>query len=269
VKIDVNDFLRNYGCDALRNDIDARSQRYEPNGPSPDEWPCITFIDPATWHGKPIPERQWLIQDLIPAANVTLLTGHGAAGKTTLALQLAAATALGRPWLGYMPERGHVMVICCEDDEAELHRRLACITDRLGASLVDLQYRFRLATLAGREALLGVPDRGVIVPTPLLEEISAQASSMRPKLIVMDNAADVYGGDENSRAMVRQFITLLRGLAIDSGAAVLLTLHPSLTGLQTGDVGEHRLVQWTTSSTVPEGGDYRQRRGTGPGPAAP
>ena len=54
VKIDVNDFLRNYGCDALRDDIDARSQQYDSNGTGSDDWPCITFIDPATWHGKSI-----------------------------------------------------------------------------------------------------------------------------------------------------------------------------------------------------------------------
>jgi RecA-family ATPase len=34
--------------------------------------------------------------------------------------------------------------------------------------------------------------------------------------------------------MVRQFITLLRGLAIETGAHVLLTLHPSLTGIASG-----------------------------------
>jgi RecA-family ATPase len=234
VKIDVNDYLRNYGCDALRDDIDARSRPYEPNGVAPDDPPSISFIDPATWHGKPIPERQWLIQDLIPAANVTLLTGHGGAGKTTLALQLASAVALGGYWLDNKLEQGPVMAVCCEDDEPELHRRLACITDRLGGSLIDLRSRFQLATMAGRDALLGVPDRGLIVPTPLFEEISCQAIAMRPKLIVIDNAADVYGGDENSRSMVRQFITLLRGLALDTDAAVLLTLHPSLTGIQTG-----------------------------------
>ena len=234
MKVDVNDLLRNYGCDALRDDIDARSRPYEPNGVGSDDWPSISFIDPATWHGKPIPERQWLIQDLIPAANVTLLTGHGGAGKTTLALQLASAVALGGYWLDYKLEQGPVMAVCCEDDEPELHRRLACITDRLGGSLIDLRSRFQLATMAGRDALLGVPDRGLIVPTPLFEEISCQAIAMRPKLIVIDNAADVYGGDENSRSMVRQFITLLRGLAVDTDAAVRLTLHPSLTGIQTG-----------------------------------
>jgi len=163
-----------------------------------------------------------------------LLTGHGGAGKTTLALQLASAVALGGYWLDYKLEQGPVMAVCCEDDEPELHRRLACITDRLGGSLIDLRSRFQLATMAGRDALLGVPDRGLIVPTPLFEEISCQAIAMRPKLIVIDNAADVYGGDENSRSMVRQFITLLRGLAVDTDAAVLLTLHPSLTGIQTG-----------------------------------
>ena len=113
-----------------------------------------------------------------------------------------------------------MMAICCEDDEHELHRRLACITDRLGgrSSISILAFNSR----QWRDARLfsGVPDGRIIVPTPLFKELSEQAISIRPKLIVIDNAADVYGGDENSTAMVRQFITLLRELAIDSGAAV-------------------------------------------------
>jgi RecA-family ATPase len=53
-------------------------------------------------------------------------------------------------------------------------------------------------------------------------------------LIVLDNSADIFGGDENDRAQVRQFIGMLRGLAIRANAGVVLTSHPSLTGQQSG-----------------------------------
>ena len=51
---------------------------------------------------------------------------------------------------------------------------------------------------------------------------------------MLDPSADVFAGSENDRSQVRQFITLLRGLAIDANTAVLVASHPSLTGKVTG-----------------------------------
>jgi AAA domain len=48
-------------------------------------------INAASLEGKPVPEREWLVRDLIPAKNVTLLYGDGGTGKSLLALQLGAA----------------------------------------------------------------------------------------------------------------------------------------------------------------------------------
>ena len=157
--------------------------------------------------------------DVVPAANITLLTGHGSTGKTTLGLQLAGAVALGRGWLNHMPEHGAVMVVCCEDDEEELHRRLACIARHFGAPLGAFRDRFHIVSLAGHEAVLATPEgRSVMRPTPLFEQIKLAAITFRPKLIMIDNAADVFAGNENERSLVRQFVTLLRSLAIESGA---------------------------------------------------
>ncbi len=92
-----------------------------------------------------------------------------------------------------------------------------------------------LLALAGCETLMAAPDRtGTIKITKLFEHIHQAACDIKPKLIVLDNSADIYGGNENDRAQVRQFIGFLRGMAIASGAGILLTSHPSLTGINTG-----------------------------------
>jgi RecA-family ATPase len=196
--------------------------------------PSLRFIDVTAWSGKPVPVRKWAVQDLIPAANVVIVSGHGATGKTTLVLQLCSATVLARSWLTYMPEPGPAMIVCCEDDADEIHRRLSRIAEHYNASFDELR-DLKPLSLAGEDAVLGVPDRaGIIRPTPLFQRIRNEALALRPKIIALDNAADVYAGNENERGMVRQFITMLRGLAMESGAAVVLTLHPSLTGISTG-----------------------------------
>src|SRR5882757_11554496 len=87
--------------------------------------PELRIISPVQWRDQPVPEREWIVRDWIPAKTVTLLSGDGAVGKSTLALQLGTARALGRDWIGTMPTAGRTLYLSAEDDQDELHRRLA------------------------------------------------------------------------------------------------------------------------------------------------
>ena len=55
--------------------------------------------------GKPYPPRKWVVPQLIPDRNVTLLGGDGGTGKSLLGLQLATGIALTGHWLGLQVER--------------------------------------------------------------------------------------------------------------------------------------------------------------------
>jgi RecA-family ATPase len=90
------------------------SGQTEENLPKP-----INLIDPTEWHGMPVPEREWIVRNMIPARTVSLLVGDGATGKTTLGLQLAVARALGRDWIGTIPEPGKTLFMSAEDDATE------------------------------------------------------------------------------------------------------------------------------------------------------
>jgi RecA-family ATPase len=86
---------------------------------------------------------------------------------------------------------------------------------------------------AGADAILAAPDRsGIVKPTAMFEQLRTDALNLRPKLIVIDTAADVFAGNEIDRSQTRQFITLLRGLAMATSAALILLSHPSLSGLK-------------------------------------
>lgn len=192
------------------------------------------FVDVRKWQDQPVPAQEWGVPGRVPRRNVTLLSGEGGVGKTLTLVHLSVAVERGKEWLGATPTQGPVLLLLCEDDADELHRRLNTVLNHYNADFTDLS-NFHPITLAGEEALLAVFDRrGVIQPTPLFKHLHEQACDLRPCFIGIDNSADVFGGNENDRAQVRQFITLLRGTAIAANASLLLTSHPSLTGINTG-----------------------------------
>jgi len=67
---------------------------------APNPLALLPFLNASSWQDNPIPSRRWLVRHRIPMSNVTLLQGDGAAGKTTIALQLCVAVACGLDWLG-------------------------------------------------------------------------------------------------------------------------------------------------------------------------
>jgi RecA-family ATPase len=108
------------------------------------------------------------VADRFPLRNVALFSGEGAVGKSILLMQLGAAHALARDWLQTLPEPGPFLYLNAEDEEDELHRRLAAVATHYNAPLADLKDHTHLLAFAGRDAVLGYPDRnGLLKATPL------------------------------------------------------------------------------------------------------
>jgi len=207
----------------------------------------IGVINPAHWHGEEVPEREWYAADLIPMRQVTIISGDGGVGKSLLALQIGAAGCMGSETLGMTLLGGRTLYLGAEDEAEEFHRRLLAIVSAHGKTLADLE-DFRLVPLAGMDALLAIPDnKGVMQPTPLWTSVEEYTEAFKPKLIVLDTVADLFGGDEIKRGQARQFISMLRHLAIKINCAVVLLAHPSVQGMQTG-TGASGSTGWSNSS---------------------
>lgn len=205
------------------------------------------FFTAASLEGEDVPDRHWLVRDLIPSGTVTLLGGDGGTGKSLLALQLACSVAAGSHWLGRAVAGGNAVYVSAEDDEQELHRRLASIVGGYGIGFADLD-SLTIRSLAGEDALLAVLDRttGALTPTPLFHELDRHLAQETPALVVLDTLADLFPGNENDRAQARHFIGHLRGLAIKHGCAIVLLAHPSLSGLTSGS-GTSGSTAWNNS----------------------
>ncbi len=191
----------------------------------------------------PVPDYEWSVPDRIPLRQTALFSSEGAVGKSIVQLHLCAAHALGKDWLGTMPEPGPAIFIDCEDDERVLHIRLAAILKHYGVTFADAV----AGGLRLEDSVLGALTRGgKVEPTARYKQLLEAAGDIKPKMIGIASSADVFAGSEIDRSQVKQFISLLTRVAIVAGGSVNLIAHPSLTGIATGS-GLSGSTQWHNS----------------------
>ncbi len=210
--------------------------------------PFETF-DASQWEGVPIEPRRWIAHDRIPVGEPGIMSGDGGTGKTKLALQLAAAIPAGlRDWIGGVVDaEGQVIVFSAEEKLKEMHRRMSDVIEHRGLSFADL--KGGLHFICDRDdAVLGALDRNAIVqPTLSLLRLERTVAAIRPALVIIENAADVYSGNESDRPNVTRFMRGLLGrLTMSCESTVMLIQHPSVSGLNDG-TGRSGSTGWNNS----------------------
>lgn len=209
---------------------------------------ALRLVCPPAWRDVPLPPMRWLATNRIPAADVTILSGDGGGGKTTVALQLAVAVEEGLgDWLGTTCEAGPVIFFSGEEPVAEMRRRLRWVARKRGIEPDELDtLHFHFAE--PDNCLLAASRRdGTMQPTLLLESLATAAKDLRPALIVVDSAAATYGGNQNDRVQVRMFVSMLRSIAQEADCAILLLDHPSMAGINSG-TGRGGSVDWQNAT---------------------
>lgn len=187
---------------------------------------AISFVDFTALDGNPPPPRRWVVNEWLPRGSVTALFGRGGHGKSLVAQQLCIAVANDLPWLGLHTAGGPALGLFCEDDADELLRRGS---DIFAAQLLEpasASQRLHLDARAGKtNVLMRFGADHVGSGTALLVELREQCAMLRPALVVLDNIAQLFAGQENARAEATQFCNVLTAIARDFDCAVLLLGH--------------------------------------------
>jgi RecA-family ATPase len=184
--------------------------------------------------GKPVPVRVSIVPEWIPARQVTLLTGDGGVGKSLIAMQLQIAAASAQQWFGLPVIPCRSLGMYAEDDEDELHYRLAALAELMQVDIASLDKMAWRCAVGDNAELIEPDERGTVQPTDYFRKIEREAVNFGARLLVIDAATNFYGADEIQRRQVNSFLRLLRQLALRIDGAVILLAHPSLAGMANG-----------------------------------
>ncbi len=184
---------------------------------------------PEDWAAVPPREMRFILPGWIVRGAAGLLGGPDGVGKSLLGQQLATSCAAGAPFLGLPVQRVRALYVTCEDPSEELHRRQVSINVALGLQMDGLKGWLRTHSLKGQlnNELAEVDAKGSLHPTKRYRQLKATALAFGAQLVVVDNAAHVFPGNENVRHDVAAFLGLLGGLSEDIDGAVVLLAHPN------------------------------------------
>jgi hypothetical protein len=204
------------------------------------------------FQGEP-PPRKWTVPEWIPEGVVSALYGDGGMGKTLLAQQLLYSTGVGGKWLGFDVPKLAGLGVFCEDDQDELHRRHNAVAASLNLPFGQRLDRTWVWPRVGFDNLLvAFTADGKPAMTPFFEEVKRQVLSKRIELLILDTAADLYGGNEIIRGQVNFFVKAVCGGFIREAKeagwtlTVLLLAHPSQSGKTSGS-GESGSTGWNNA----------------------
>lgn len=175
---------------------------------------------------NPFDDLPHIVNPWLPCDEVTSLPGHGGSGKSYAALILAVHVCLGWLFAGLVTTQSRVLFFSAEDGARVLRQRLAKICRALAIDPAQLDGKLFLLDASDLDPTLYREQRHAsATETPLLGALAALVAKLDVGLTIIDNASDVFGGNEIARAEVRGFVRSLRQRLARPGRAVLLLAH--------------------------------------------
>jgi putative DNA primase/helicase len=170
-------------------------------------------IDPEAM--QPI---EWLWEGMIPDKAITIIYGEPGAGKTTVALSIAASMTRGKMPDGLACTPSSVLVWCGEDDTQRV------VIPRLVAAgaVSDLTHVVKGRMVTRADGTVEVAPFNPVMDMAALHELRREKAA---KLVILDNVVDLIEGDSNNNENVRKALAPLNAACQDESFAVIAISH--------------------------------------------
>ena len=157
-----------------------------------------------------------LIGGVLRQGHKMLIAGPSKAGKSFALIELCAAIAEGREWLGWKVAQGRVLYVNLELDKASCEHRFADIYNALGWKPENLR-NIDIWNLRGKSVPM---DK-------LAPKLIRRAAKRKYIAIIIDPIYKVITGDENSADQMAHFCNQFDKVCTELGCAVIYCHHHS------------------------------------------
>lgn len=186
------------------------------------------------WEDKAIPARPWIAKGYLMRGSVTVVSGPGSAGKSSLMVAWASALALGCPFHNFRSlEPMRVGTYNVEDDADEQKRRFSAMAIQLGVPVSRFMDRLAILGPQGIGTLLHMtPDGRLLVNTPVMDRLEEWVEAFGPDVLILDPFVELHAEEENDNTAVRAVMARFRSMAISYKMSIVL-LHHARKGAST------------------------------------
>lgn len=154
----------------------------------------------------PLKSTEWIVEGILPAGNVSGLSGPPGTGKSLLAQQLATFISLGRSFCGLEVTKGPALYLTVEDDLNQLHKRQRDINNAFHIYDNELS-ELHLASAKGRDMMLiNVDHNNLLTRLPNFHALDEAIGKYGLSFVALDLLPDLWNGNEIVRVQVNAFI---------------------------------------------------------------
>ncbi len=183
------------------------------------------IVDP--WDEADIPKRPWIARGYLMRGAVTVVSGPGSAGKSSLMVGWAAALALGCSYGRFhLPGTMRVATYNVEDDEHEQKRRFSATLAQMGC---------KPESLKGNLAIIGPRDVGTLfhqprdgramLNTPVMERLMNFIEEFDPDVLILDPFVELHTAEENDNTAIRAVMAAFRAIAAARNISIVILHH--------------------------------------------
>lgn len=192
--------------------------------------PRETCVDAAKWLAEEDEPDTPLVVNLIERGEMVAIVGQSKAGKSFLALQLAAAIAVGRPFLDRETVRENVYVANLEVSRKQYKKRLKRLVRAIGITAADLEGRLFIDNMKGENATW--------------KNALEKCKRLGCKVAVIDPFYQIFKGDEVSAEDCQRAIDHMKEFQ-RAGITLIVVFHSPK-----GFSGDRQLIDMISGSSM-------------------
>ena len=227
--------------------------RVEPAAPeleeeTPAQMPEVYSL--ADFDLENLPPIKFLIPDWLPAGKLTLFSGHGGSGKSSVMLQVGALLAAGgQQVLGHhMPEEPRRVLFVSGEDEPVVNmtrlRGILRLHPQIPREVLAENFKFMNVAGCRTTTLVDFDLRtGQHTYTLLFKHLKEQCAEFKPDLIITDNNSILFGGNEIDRNQIQTYIHCVQSIYPPAAVVALHHVDKASVHREDGD-GWSGSTQW-------------------------